>query len=349
MGETTEPPGTPPIITAEQHILQEQKRFPGASGEFSWLLSGITMATKLIQAKVRRAGLSDILGEQGAVNFQGEVQQKLDVYANEVLVHCLSARESIGVLASEENEEPLLVHKGSENANYAVVFDPLDGSSNIDVNASVGTTFSVLRRPEGVSLDEPEKWVLQPGNKQIAAGYVVYGSSTILVYSVGNGVHGFTLDPSVGAYILSHPNMRMPEQGKYYSVNEAYCDSFPARYTEYIARLRGGVLGRKYSSRYIGSMVADFHRTLLTGGVFLYPPTESNPDGKLRLLYEANPVALLAEQAGGTAIDGTRRVLDIQPDSIHQRTPLVVGSRVELADFERFMPKSNARRQDRPV
>jgi fructose-1,6-bisphosphatase I len=235
----------------------------------------------------------------------------------------------------------LLVHKGSENANYAVVFDPLDGSSNIDVNVSVGTTFSILRRPEGVSLDEPEQWVLQPGSKQIAAGYVVYGSSTILVYSVGNGVHGFTLDPSVGAFILSHPNMQMPKQGQYYSVNEAYRDSFPPRYGEYIDRLRGGVLGHKYASRYIGSMVADFHRTLLKGGVFLYPPTESHSDGKLRLLYEANPVAFLAEQAGGTAIDGTRRILDIQPDSIHQRTPLVIGSRVELADFERFVQKNH--------
>ncbi|MBT6154322.1 MAG: class 1 fructose-bisphosphatase [Planctomycetaceae bacterium] len=342
MSENAEPSGTLPIITVQQHILQEQKRFPGASGEFSWLLSGITIATKLIQAKVRRAGLSDILGEQGAVNVQGEVQQKLDVYSNEVLIHCLSARESIGVLASEENEEPLLVHQGSENANYAVVFDPLDGSSNIDVNVSVGTTFSILRRPEGVSLNEPEKWVLQPGSKQIAAGYVVYGSSTILVYSVGNGVHGFTLDPSVGAFILSHPNMRMPEQGMYYSVNEAYRDSFPPRYAEYIDRLRSGVLGRKYASRYIGSMVADFHRTLLKGGVFLYPPTDSNPDGKLRLLYEANPVAFLAEQAGGTALDGTRRMLDVQPDSIHQRTPLVAGSRVELADFERFILKSES-------
>ncbi|MDA0589897.1 MAG: class 1 fructose-bisphosphatase [Planctomycetota bacterium] len=325
------------MITVQQHILQEQRRFPGSSGEFSWLLSGITMATKLIQAKVRRAGLTDILGEQGDINVQGEVQQKLDIYANEVLVHCLSARESIGVLASEENEKPMLVHKGSENANYAVVFDPLDGSSNIDVNVSVGTTFSILRRPEGASLNDPEKWVLQPGSKQIAAGYVVYGSSTILVYSVGDGVHGFTLDPAVGAYILSHPNIRMPSQGKYYSVNEAYSDTFPPRYVEYIKRLRSGVLGHKYGSRYIGSMVADFHRTLLKGGIFLYPPTETNTEGKLRLLYEANPVAFLAEQAGGMAIDGTRRVLDIQPDSIHQRTPLVVGSRVELADFERFV------------
>lgn len=326
-----------PMLTVQQHILEEQKRFPGSSGEFSWLLSGITMATKLIQAKVRRAGLADILGEHGDVNVQGEVQQKLDVYSNEVLIHCLSARESIGVLASEENEQPLLVHRGSENANYAVVFDPLDGSSNIDVNVSVGTTFSILRRPEGVELNSPEEWVLQPGSKQIAAGYVVYGSSTILVYSVGNGVHGFTLDPAVGAYILSHPNMQMPEQGKYYSVNEAYRDSFPTRYSEYIDRLRSGVMGRKYASRYIGSMVADFHRTLLKGGVFLYPPTDVNPEGKLRLLYEANPIAFLAEQAGGMAIDGRQRVLDIKPTSIHQRTPLVAGSRVELADFERFV------------
>ncbi len=324
-----------PIITVQQHILQEQKRFPGASGEFSWLLSGITMATKLIQSKVRRAGLIDILGEQGDVNVQGEVQQKLDVYSNEVLVHCLSARESIGVLASEENEQPLLVHQGSENAAYAVVFDPLDGSSNIDVNVSVGTTFSILRRPFGARLDDPEAWVLQPGTEQIAAGYVVYGSSTILVYSAGNGVHGFTLEPSVGAYVLSHPNMQMPAQGKYYSVNEAYAETFPPQYNEYLQRLRAGELGQKYASRYIGSMVADFHRTLLKGGVFLYPPTATNPEGKLRLLYEANPVAFLAEQAGGIALDGSGRVLDINPTSIHQRTPLVVGSRTEMEDFQK--------------
>ncbi len=337
MSNSQEVSETAPIITVQQHILQEQQRFPGASGEFSWLLSGITMATKLIQAKVRRAGLSDILGEQGAVNVQGEDQQKLDVYSNDVLVHCLKARESIGVLASEENEEPIIVHNDSENAHYAVIFDPLDGSSNIDVNVSVGTTFSIVRRPESAGLDESEKWILQPGNKQVAAGYVVYGSSTILVYSVGNGVHGFTLDPAVGAYVLSHPNMKMPEQGKYYSVNEANRDTFPSQYGEYIDRLRSGVLGHKYSSRYIGSMVADFHRTLLKGGVFLYPPTESNPDGKLRLLYEANPVAFLAEQAGGIATDGKSRVLDIQPDTIHQRTPIVVGSQVELAEFKRLV------------
>lgn len=324
-------------MTVQQHILYEQQRFPGASGEFSWLLSGITMAAKLIQSKVRRGGLGDALGATDSSNVHGEVQQRLDVYANEVLAHCLGLRESIGVLASEENELPMLVHHDSENARYAVVFDPLDGSSNIDVNVSVGTTFSILRRPAGADLNDPEAWVLQPGRQQIAAGYIVYGSSTILVYSVGNGVHGFTLDPAVGAFILSHPNIRMPDRGPYYSVNEAYRDTFPKRYVAYLDRLRSGRLGHVYASRYIGSMVADVHRTLLRGGVFLYPPTASNPEGKLRLLYEANPVAFLVEQAGGMALDGERRVLDVQPKSIHQRTPLVLGSRMELADFERFV------------
>lgn len=328
------------MITVQQHILQEQQRFPGATGEFSWLLSGITMATKLIQAKIRQAGLIDILGVQGNVNVQGEVQQKLDVYSNDVLIQYLSSRESIGVLASEENEKPLLFHQDSMEAKYAVVFDPLDGSSNIDVNVSVGTTFSILRRPDDVGFDDTKPWVLQPGAQQIAAGYVVYGSSTILVYSVGNGVHGFTLDPAIGAYVLSHPNMRMPEQGRYYSVNEAYLSRFPTSYAEYIQRLRSGELGYPYASRYIGSMVADFHRTLLKGGVFLYPPTTEQPDGKLRLLYEANPVAFLAEQAGGRAFDGHGNILDIVPESIHQRTPLVVGSQVEMLIFERTVMKT---------
>ncbi|MCA8996814.1 MAG: class 1 fructose-bisphosphatase [Planctomycetaceae bacterium] len=322
------------ILTVQQHILQEQKRFPGASGEFSWLLSGITLATKLIQAKVRRAGLTDIIGEQGEVNVQGEVQQKLDVYSNDVLAHCLSVRESIGVLASEENENPIIVHKGSENAKYAVIFDPLDGSSNIDVGVSVGTTFSIMKRPEDAALNDPEKWILQPGSAQVAAGYVVYGSSTILVYSVGNGVHGFTLDPAVGAFMLSHPNIKMPKQGKYYSVNEAYRDTFPEQYGRYIDSLRRGDLGKPYASRYIGSMVADVHRTLLKGGVFLYPETKSNPDGKLRLLYEANPIAFLVEQAGGQALDGTGRILDIQPDSVHQRTPIILGSPTEMEAYQ---------------
>jgi fructose-1,6-bisphosphatase I len=201
------------------------------------------------------------------------------------------------------------------------------------VNVSVGTTFSILRRPDGDDGADPVKWLMQPGKAQVAAGYVVYGSSTILAYSCGEGVHGFTLDPQIGAYILSHPNMQMPAQGPYYSVNEAYADRFPERYRTYLGMLRSGALGRNYSSRYIGSMVADFHRTLLKGGVFLYPPTEEHPQGKLRLLYEANTVAFLAEQAGGVATDGERPILDIEGESIHQRTPLVVGGKVEMAAF----------------
>ena len=327
-----------PIMTVQQHILREQRRFPGASGEFSWLVSGITLATKLIEAKVRRAGLSDILGVAGDVNIQGEVQQKLDVYANEMLLHALSARESVAMMASEENERPLLAHGGSPHAKYIIVFDPLDGSSNIDVNVSVGTTFSILRRTaERLDSDVAADEVLQPGCKQIAAGYVVYGSSTVLVYSAGNGVHGFTLDPAVGAYVLSHPNIRIPAAGNIYSMNEAYLDRSPAPYQRYVEQLRKGELGRRYSSRYVGSMIADVHRTLIKGGVFLYPPTDEYAQGKLRLLYEANPIAFLVEQAGGRAIDGHRRILDIQPDSIHQRTPLIAGSTAEITAFEKVI------------
>ena len=321
------------IVTIQQHILTQQRAFPEAGGSFSWLLSGITLAAKMIQAKVRRAGLVDIIGSAGEVNVQGETQQKLDVYANQAVQHCLGVRESVVELVSEENDDAVTFDRDDDQAKYIVVFDPLDGSSNIDVNVSVGTTFCVLRRPRGAKTGEG---ALQPGKQQIAAGYVVYGSSTIMVYTAGLGVYGFTLDPAVGAFVLSHDNMRMPEQGDIYSVNEAYVDEFPEVYQRYIAGLRRGELGRRYKSRYIGSMVADFHRTLLKGGVFLYPPTRSQPEGKLRLLYEANPMALIAEQAGGRATDGYRRVLDIQPTSLHQRTPLILGGKTEVDAFERL-------------
>ena len=232
----------------------------------------------------------------------------------------------------------ILVHNNSPTARYAVVFDPLDGSSNIDVNVSVGTTFSVMKRPEETRLNDASTWLLQPGRMQIAAGYVLYGSSTMLVYSAGNGVHGFTLEPSIGAFLLSHENMQMPSQGKYYSVNEANRNSFPPRYNNYLDQIRSGALGQIYSSRYIGSMVSDFHRTMLKGGIFLYPPTEANPKGKLRLLYEANPIAFLTEQAGGLATNGDIPILDIKPKEIHQRTPLVVGSKVEMEYFANCLP-----------
>jgi fructose-1,6-bisphosphatase I len=316
-------------MTVEQHILEEQRRrFPRASGEFSWLLSGITYATKIIASQVRRAGLSNILGSAGQTNVQGETQQKLDVIANQTLLQCLGNRGNVAIMASEENEEPVMVPRDFEGGKHVVIFDPLDGSSNIDVNVSVGTIFSILGREPGQR--DPMIDVLQSGYRQQAAGYVVYGSSTMLVYTTGNGVHGFTLDPAIGAYILSHENIQMPARGGAYSVNEANADSFPDGYRRFLSHLRSGQAGRPYSSRYIGSLVADFHRTLLKGGIFLYPPTQQHPDGKLRLMYEANPIAFLAEQAGGVATDGARRILDIPPASLHQRTPLIAGSRQDV-------------------
>jgi fructose-1,6-bisphosphatase I len=324
-------------ITFQQHILQEQSRFPGESFEIQWLLSGIVLATKLIQAQVRRAGLADILGSLGETNAQGEVQQKLDVYANETLIKCFSLRESVGIIASEENEHPIAIRHTSPAAQYAIIFDPLDGSSNIDVAVTIGTTFSIFRRPDETDGNDPMEWVLQPGRKQIAAGYVVYGSSTVLVYSIGNGVHAFTLDPLIGSYILSHENIRMPAEGNYYSINEGYSNKYPAPYVEFVKRLKNGALGKCYSSRFVGSMVADFHRTLLRGGIFLYPSNTDFPEGRLRLLYEANPIAFLAEQAGGKATDGTQRILDIQPTDLHQRTAFIVGGEFEMGALERCL------------
>jgi fructose-1,6-bisphosphatase I len=323
---------TTSLLTIEQHILDEQRRMhPDASGEFSWLLSGITLACKLIAAEVRRAGLADILGSAEQENVQGETQQKLDVLANQALLMCLGSRGNVAIMASEENEQPIVVPRDRKHGKYVVVFDPLDGSSNIDVNVSVGTIFSVLRRePDPTGNRDPLGDLLQSGRQQLAAGYVVYGSSTMLVYTAGNGVSGFTLDPHIGAFVISHPSMHMPGEGSIYSVNEANADSFPDAYRSCLAHLRSGAMGRNYSSRYIGSLVADFHRTLLKGGIFLYPPTKHYPKGKLRLLYEANPIAFLAEQAGGMATDGRQPILDVPPTGLHQRTPLLVGSRAEM-------------------
>jgi fructose-1,6-bisphosphatase I len=328
------------ITTVQQHILQQQQQISEASGRFSWLLSGITLATKMVEAKIRTAGLSDVLGAFGNTNVQGEQQQKLDVYANQALLHCLGLRDSVAALVSEEDEEPVTFGRSLETGRYIIVFDPLDGSSNIDVNVNVGTIFSIHKRILGQPL---ETSILQPGYKQVAAGYVVYGPSTVFVYTAGNGVHGFTLDPAIGAFVLTNNDMKMPEQGPYYSTNEANESSWPLPYQQFVNRLRRGQLNSKaYSSRYIGSLVADFHRTLLKGGVFLYPPTEKSPKGKLRLLYEANPLAFIAEQAGGAAIDGTQRVLDLQPESIHQRTPFVLGSRVEVEALQALVQKEAA-------
>jgi fructose-1,6-bisphosphatase I len=323
------------ITTFQQHILQQQREVPYASGDFSWLLSGITLAAKMIEAKIRSAGLSGIVGTAGSSNVQGETQQKLDVYANEALLHCLGIRDSVAALVSEENDHPVTFDRNPGDSKYVILFDPLDGSSNIDVNVNVGTIFSIFRRKHDHASGAEES-VLQPGNCQIAAGYVLYGPSTVLVYTAGRGVYGFTLDPSIGAFVLSHERMRMPVQGKYYSCNEGNIDLFPQHYRAYIHSLRDREKKEPYGARYIGSLVADFHRTLLKGGIFLYPPTASHPDGKLRLLYEANPLAMIAEQAGGMAINGERPILELLPQAIHQRTPLVIGGRFEVEAFLKF-------------
>jgi fructose-1,6-bisphosphatase I len=320
------------LVTMEQHILTEQRRHhPHATGEFSWLLSGILLATKSIASHVRSAGIVGVLGSAERQNVQGETVQKLDVLANQALIYCLGSRGNVAVMASEENEEPVVVPRDREEGRYVVIFDPLDGSSNIDVNVSIGTIFSIFRRdPDPTGCRDPLEDVLQPGRRQVAAGYVVYGSSTMAVYTTGNGVYGFTLDPTIGAFVISHESITMPSKGNIYSVNEANADTFPEAYQNYLSHLRSGKTGRTYSSRYIGSLVADFHRTLLKGGIFLYPPTSHYPNGKLRLMYEANPIAFLAEQAGGMAIGGNKKILDITPTGLHQRTPLVVGSQEEI-------------------
>ena len=328
------------LTTVQQHLLKQQRKLKDATGRFTWLMHGITLATKMVESKIRTGGLSGVLGAYGAENVQGEQQQTLDVYANQALLHCLGLADGVAGVVSEEDAHPITLDLDPEQGKYIVVFDPLDGSSNIDVNVNVGTIFSVMRRLEEGGGDLTYS-VLRPGYEQVAAGYVIYGPSTMLVYTAGDGVHCFTLDPTVGAYVLSSDMLQMPEQGPYYSTNEGNAESWPQVYRDYVAMIkRGEICGQKYSARYIGSLVADFHRTLLKGGVFLYPPTEKIPGGKLRLLYEANPLAFIAEQAGGMAIDGKGRILDLQPTSIHQRTPLVVGSRCEVEALRKMVQEA---------
>lgn len=323
-------PDVPSIQTIQQHILERQRAdHPHATGEFSWLLSAITLATKIIADHVRRAGLVDILGATGSTNIQGEDVQRLDVIANETIARCLGYRGSVGIMVSEEDDEPRILKELDAEAKYIVLFDPLDGSSNIDVNVSIGTIFSVLQRREGVEAGKVMDHILQAGHQQIAAGYVVYSSSTVMVYTTGDGVHMFTLDPSIGAYRLSRENVTIPPTGKTYSINEAYRSLFPEGVRRYLDWVKSDEAGG-FGLRYIGSLVADFHRTLLKGGVFLYPPTKKAPRGKLRLLYEANPLALIVEQAGGAASDGKQRILEKQPTALHERTPLVIGSKSEV-------------------
>jgi len=319
-----------PITTLSEFIVSREKDFPYATGDLSQLLTSIRLAAKLVNREVNKAGLvNEILGEteQHSVNVQGERQQKLDVYANERFINAMRNQGAVCAVASEENDDHIVFNNpSSASGKYVVAIDPLDGSSNIDVNVSIGTIFSIYRR-----LNDAEVTVedfLQPGSAQVAAGYVVYGSSTMLVYSTGNGVNGFTLDPSIGVFCLSHPNMQVPQEGKIYSVNEGNYFDFPEQARNYIDACKR----KKMSARYIGSLVADFHRNLLKGGIYMYPGTTAKPEGKLRLVYEANPLALLIEQAGGAATDGKQRILDLKPHKLHQRTPLFIGSAAMVED-----------------
>ncbi|MGH7615585.1 MAG: class 1 fructose-bisphosphatase [Gemmatimonadales bacterium] len=328
------------VVTIERYIIEQERLFPEATGELSNLLYDLCLAAKIISRHVRRAGLGDVLGDEGTVNVQGELQQKLDVFANETVRNSVQHTGRTCVLASEEDEEPVPVPPGRPVGKYVLLYDPLDGSSNIDVNVSIGTIFSIHRRvtPEG----GPGTLVdcLQPGRTQIAAGYILYGSSTMLVYTTGHGVHGFTLEPSIGEFLLSHPNIRIPEVGKYYSVNESNWNRWSDGVQAIVTAFKNGAPQvEARNARYIGSLVADFHRNLLSGGIFLYPADKKSPHGKLRLLYEAAPLALVVEQAGGAATDGRQAILDIPPQNLHQRTPLIIGSIRDVALALRLLSK----------
>jgi fructose-1,6-bisphosphatase I len=337
------------VTTIERFIFDQEHRYPEATGELSNLLYDIALASKLIAAAIRRAGLVNILGTANARNVQGEEQQKLDVIANETIKNCLNHTGRVCVMGSEEDEDIIPVPPEYPVGKYAILFDPLDGSSNIDVNSAVGTIFSIYRR---VSMEGrgTVSDVLQPGCKQVAAGYIMYGSSTMLVYTTGQGVHGFTLDPTIGEFLLSHPRIVTPRVGKYYSVNESNFGRWDKAMQSAVRGLKGEVPGlmKPKNSRYIGSLVADFHRNLIAGGIFLYPADSNNPQGKLRLLYEASPMAFIAEQAEGSATDGLNRILDIMPSGLHQRTPLVIGSRLDVG-FVADALRGSASRASGPV
>lgn len=318
------------ITTLNDFITLRQKDFPFAKGELSSLLNHIGTAAKIVNKKINKAGLVDIMGRAGMVNIQGEYQQKLDVFADKVFTDALrSSGECCGIATEENQNEIVFTDKFAKKGKYVVCMDPLDGSSNIDYNVSVGTIFSIYRRITPRGEDVRNEDFIQEGKKQVAAGYIIYGSSTMLVYTTGNGVNGFTLDPSIGEFCLSHPSIKTPDEGNIYSINEGNYIYLPAGIKTYIkyCQEKDDHTGRPYTSRYIGSLVSDFHRNLLLGGVFLYPENEKVPEGKLRIVYECNPIAFIAEQAGGAASDGRDRILDIVPGSLHQRSPFYVGSK----------------------
>lgn len=326
--------------TLGEFIIEKQHEFPHATGELTALLSAIKLGAKIINRDINKAGLIDILGESGQANIQGEAQMKLDAFANDALKAALEARGVVAGIASEEEDNLVIFGKDkATHGKYVVLMDPLDGSSNIDVNVSVGTIFSIYHRITPIGTPIAEEDFLQPGSKQVAAGYIIYGSSTMLVYTTGCGVNAFTYDPSIGVFCLSHENVSFPQTGNMYSINEGYYSKFPLGVKKYIkyCQEEDPATHRPYTSRYIGSLVSDFHRNLLKGGIYIYPSTAQYPNGKLRLLYEANPIALLAEQAGGKASDGYKRILDIQPQQLHQRTSFFVGVNSMVNDAENFM------------
>ena len=321
------------VITLEQFIVDQQSLYKDAQGSLSKIFRSLELAAKMVNRDVRKAGLVDILGNQGSTNIQGEEQKKLDIIANDIFIANLERSGEVCMIISEENDDVYYV-EGAENEKYVVAMDPLDGSSNIDVNASIGTIFSVYSRKNPMAAPSIDD-CLQKGKHQVAAGYFIYGSSTMLVYSTGVGVNGFTLDDGIQEFCLSHPNIQTPADGKIFSVNEGNFEDFPAGVQAYInyCKTKDKSTSRPYSARYIGSLIADFHRNLLKGGIFFYPPTEKTPNGKLRLMYECNTMAFLVEQAGGAASTGTERVLDVKPTELHQRVPLFIGSKnmVDLA------------------
>jgi fructose-1,6-bisphosphatase I len=325
------------VVTIERFIIEEERNHPEATGELSGILYDLALAAKMIANKVRSAGLADILGATDHENVQGETQQKLDILSNEIIVKAMDHGGRLCAMASEEEPGIIQIPDHFRCGKYCLLFDPLDGSSNIDVNVPVGTIFSVVRKITRGRHGDLED-MLQPGRRQVAAGYVIYGSSTMMVYTTGQGVHGFTLDPSIGEFLLSHPNIRIPEDGRYLSVNDSYEQHWDDQVRAIMRKYKGLENDHKaLSTRYVGSLVADFHRNLLGGGIFAYPSSRKSPHGKLRLLYEANPLAFIVEQAGGAACDGSQRILDVLPTELHQRTPLYIGSKNEVDLAQRML------------
>ena len=332
------------VITIERHIIEGERAHPGASGHFSGLLRDLTLAFKMIWREVSKAGLVNILGTVGRENIHGDDLKKLDLFADETIYRAMDHGGHLCVMASEENEDVLHIPENYPTGKYVLIYDPLDGSSNIDANITIGKIFSIYRRVTHSGHGSMED-CLQPGYKQVAAGYAVYGSSTMLVYTTGDGVHGFTLDPAIGEFLLSHENIRIPRKGSIYSVNEGNSHRWSDSMRRYISYLQeeDKATGRPYSSRYIGALVGDVHRTLLYGGIFLYPADSKRHDGKLRLMYEGNPMAFLLEEAGGRATNGSERILDIQPKQLHQRVPLFLGSEEDVITAEEFVQGKRTR------